>query len=179
MISVREHNHHMAEMRRAGEAKQRGSKPSKSNSSEVSEPNEPDKSSWRRFERAMGRYGLNDDQVEVMEASFLKESPPDLGSWVEAKMERLGWAKPKPDQSTQPATKSDAKLDAPTTPPVTSVGSAAAQIQTFEQKSPGEWTKDDIARIRSEKGDLAGNRWIAERFEKYLATLKIVPAHRR
>jgi hypothetical protein len=169
----------MAEARRSWEAKQRESKPGKAKSSEAVDTSEPDKSSWRRFERGMGKFGLNDEQIEVMESFFLKESPQDLNAWIEAKVERLGWGKPKPDQSTQPATK-DAKLDTtPTMLPVTSVGSAAAQIQTFEQKSPGEWTKDDIARIKSEKGDLAGNRWIAERFEKYLATLKIVPAHRR
>lgn len=68
---------------------------------------------------------------------------------------------------------------APKGPPVTGGGSPASTAMRLEDRNPLEWSREDIDRIRAERGVSKGNRYVRERLEAYLKNVKVVPPSRR
>jgi len=184
------HDAAYAKARREFEAKAKAAPPKKQSQSEQPAPQSQGldenvvKDMMRRqsaFDRAVGKSGLSDDQVGVLETLFQVERPENVGEWVASKARVFGVAsnpKPNNQQPTANAASSQTPTaQVPSVAPSTHVPSESAD--EVSRWSEAQW----LAYIKAKGGDVGNpyhwrntriHREIAKKFEQEAATKRIV-----
>lgn len=128
--------------------------------------------SSRQFDRHLGRANLEPAQESMLE--MLWERVPDgtdPSEWIPAQCAQLKWADP---PTVEPS------VTPPVVPPVAPVvpasngGAPASPAARYtDGDNPLEWTRDQMDRIRADKGVAKGNAYIRERYEQYLTNVTV------
>jgi len=121
------------------------------------------------FERSASEFDLTPKQRGTLLKLAKLEQPEDMGQWLSSQVADLfGGAKKETEIET--------KNEEPETPGKPKSDKGPAAEPSWDKKlSALDWTREDINKIREEKGAIAARRYIREQFERSLKGLKLSP----